>query len=292
MTTLAFERVCKSFAGRRAVDDVSFEVPAGRVVGFVGPNGAGKTTSLRMLLGLVAPDSGRAQIGGVAYAALPDPPATVGAALESQGFYPGRRGRQQLEIEARAAGRPRASVDELLERVGLAVAADRRVGEYSLGMRVRLSLACALIGAPSALVLDEPTTGLDRDGVRWLWSLLRDEARRGCAILVSSHALHELEAVADEVAILVEGRLVAFGAVAELGDRRPATRVRCVDGDRLAAALRADGVAVREIAGDELLVEAGAERVGSAALEHGILVLGLREGESSLGELFDELTRA
>lgn len=291
MTVLAFDGVCKSFGGRAAVEDLTFEVGAGRVLGFVGPNGAGKTTSLRMLLGLVAPDSGRATVGGVPYAALSDPPAAVGAALESQGFYTGRSGRQQLRIAARAAGRAPASGDETLELVGLAGAGDRRVGDYSLGMRIRLALGCALVGEPPALVLDEPTTGLDRDGVRWLWRVLREHAARGCAILVSSHALHDLEQVADEVAILVSGRLVARGSVTELAGA-PATRVRSDDSDRLRAALRAAGIHARPLDADELLVAADAASVGSVALEHGVVVSELRDVRGDLGELFDELRRA
>ena len=240
---------------------MTFGVREGRIVGFVGPNRAGKTTSLRMLLGLVAPDSGRATVHGVPYAELSDPLATVGAALESQGFYPGRSGRQQLRIAARAAGRGPATGDETLEAVGLAGAGDRRVGDYSLGMRIRLALGCALVGEPGALVLDEPTTGLDRDGVRWLWSVLRAHAARGCAIIVSSHALHELEQVADEVAILVGGRLVAVGQVAELAGE-PATRVRSDETDRLSAALRGAGIHVRPVGADELLVAADATERG------------------------------
>ena len=291
MTTLAFEGICKSYGGRRVVDDLSFMVQPGTVVGFVGPNGAGKTTSLRMLLGVVAPDDGHATIGGVPYAALPHPAATVGAALESQGFYPGRSARQQLRIAARAAGRPGAATDDLLERVGLAAAADRRAGEYSLGMRGRLALACALVGEPAALVLDEPTTGLDRDGVQWLWQLLRAEAARGCAILVSSHALHELETVADAVAILVRGRLVAFGPAAVLGGHGGATRVRCADADRLAAALTGAGIGVRRVGRDELIAETDTARVGSIALERGVAVTGLSDAGADLGALYDELTR-
>jgi ABC-2 type transport system ATP-binding protein len=158
-------------------------------------------------------------------------------------------------------------------------------------MRGRLLLACALVGEPAALVLDEPTTGLDRDGVQWLWQLLRAEAARGCAILVSSHALHELEEVADAVAILVQGRLVAFGPAADLGGHGRASRVRSSDGERLAGALTAAGIAVRRLAGDELLAEADAALVGSIALEHGIVVCGLSDAGADLGALYDELTR-
>ncbi len=289
---LAFDGVCKSFDGRAAVEQLTFEVRPGTVVGFVGPNGAGKTTSLRILLGLVTPDSGRATVRGMTYAALPDPPATVGAALESQGFYPGRSGRRQLRIAARACGRAPAVGDETLELVGLGGAADGRVGDYSLGMRMRLSLGCALVAEPSALVLDEPTTGLDRDGVRWLWGLLRTQAERGCAILVSSHALHELEQVADEVAILVGGRLVAIGPIAELGAGRRATRVRSNSSDRLMVALREAGIEARTQDADRLLVVADAASVGRIALEQGIVISELHDVGGDLGQLFDELRRS
>jgi ABC-2 type transport system ATP-binding protein len=199
----------KDFGPIRAVDDVSFEVSPGRVVGVLGPNGSGKTTMLRILLGLVAPTTGGALIGGRRFADLPDPARQVGAVLEPRAFHPGRTARDHLRVLAAEARLPRGRVDDVLERVGLAEAAGRRAGTFSLGMGQRLSLAGALLGDPGVLVLDEPTNGLDPAGVRWLRGLLRDLAAEGRTVLVSSHALAEIQQSADEVLILDSGRLLS-----------------------------------------------------------------------------------
>ena len=175
-----------------AVDRLDFEVDPGTVTGFLGPNGAGKTTTLRMLLGLVAPTSGAATIDGRAYRQLADPAQRVGAVLEQTGFHPGRSARDHLRVLATAAGLAPARVDEVLEQTGLAAAARRRVGGFSLGMRQRLGLAAALLGDPDVLVLDEPANGLDPEGVHWLRGLVRGLADQGRTVLVSSHLLAEL----------------------------------------------------------------------------------------------------
>jgi len=207
----------KSFGRVRAVDDLSFTVPPGQVTGFLGPNGAGKTTTLRMLLGLVRPDAGEALVDGRRYADLPAPVSVVGAVLEATAFHPGRTARVHLRALCLAAQLPGARVDEVLDTVDLASAADRRVGGFSLGMRQRLALASALLGDPAALVLDEPANGLDPEGVHWLRGFLRAFATDGRTVLVSSHGLAELARTADRVVVVNHGRLVAEGSVAELG---------------------------------------------------------------------------
>ena len=206
----------KRFGRVHAVQDVTFDVPAGQVTGFLGPNGAGKTTTLRMVLGLVAPTAGEALIGGRRYADLARPRRTVGAVLEATGFHPGRRGRDHLRILAQATGVPPRRVDEVLGRVGLAADGYRRVGGYSLGMRQRLGLAAALLGDPAVLVLDEPGNGLDPAGMAWLRDLLRELAGAGGTIVVSSHVLAEVAQTVDRVVILHEGRLRFAGTLAEL----------------------------------------------------------------------------
>ncbi len=208
----------KRFGAQRAVDDLSFAVPAGRVVGFLGPNGAGKTTTLRVLLGLVTADAGDARIGGRPFAELARPAETVGALLDGGLLHPGRSGRDHLRALARAADLPEARVGEVLRLVGLEAAADRRAGGYSLGMRQRLGLATALLGDPAVLVLDEPANGLDPQGIRWLRGLLRGLAAEGRAVLVSSHGLAEVARTADEVVVIHRGRSVLQAPVAELGD--------------------------------------------------------------------------
>jgi ABC-2 type transport system ATP-binding protein len=200
------------------VDDLSFDVPAGQVTGFLGPNGAGKTTTLRMMLGLVRPTTGQALIGGRRYDELAQPRRTVGAVLEATGFHPGRRGRDHLRIAAQVAGLPGTRVDQVLDQVGLVDAGHRRVRGYSLGMRQRLGLATALLGDPRVLILDEPANGLDPAGMAWLRDLLRQLARDGRTVIVSSHVLSEVAQTVDHVVIVHEGRLRFDGPLAELAD--------------------------------------------------------------------------
>jgi ABC-2 type transport system ATP-binding protein len=216
MATIQIGEVTKRFGQVTAVNGLSFDVQPGTVTGFLGPNGAGKTTTLRMLLGLVTPDSGTATINGAAYQDLPEPLRTVGAVLEAASFYPGRTARAQLRIQALAADADPGRVGDVLELTGLAGAADRRVGGFSLGMRQRLGLASALLAEPQVLILDEPTNGLDPEGVRWLRGLLRGFAADGGTVLVSSHLLAEVAQTVDAVVIIDHGRLVAQGPVAEL----------------------------------------------------------------------------
>jgi len=215
---LEFEDASKTFGRVAAVSGLTATIEPGVVTGFLGPNGAGKTTSLRMLLGLIRPTSGRARIGGKAYADLKDPLRTVGAALEATSFHPGRSAANHLTVFAKAAGIRRARVDEVLGLVGLADVAGRKVGGFSLGMRQRLALATALLGDPGVLVLDEPTNGLDPEGITWMRTLLRMFAREGRTVLVSSHLLGEVQQTADRLLIMSRGRLVYAGTLEELAD--------------------------------------------------------------------------
>src|SRR6266542_2707188 len=217
MTDVSVRGLTKHFGAVRAVQDLTFEVPAGQVTGFLGPNGAGKTTTLRTVLGLVRPTAGEALIGGKRYAELPRPRRVVGAMLEASGFYPGRRGREYLRVLARQAGVPQRRVDEMLELVELSGAAGRRVGGYSLGMKQRLGLAGALLGDPEVLVLDEPANGLDPAGIAWLRDLLRALSIEGRAVLISSHVLSEVAQTVDQVVIVSEGQLRFAGALGDLG---------------------------------------------------------------------------
>jgi ABC-2 type transport system ATP-binding protein len=207
----------KRFGAVPAVDDLTFGVSPGRVTAFLGPNGAGKTTTLRMLLGLVRPTAGTALIDGRRYADLPQPRRMVGAVLEAGGSHPGRRGRDQLRVLARASAISDTRVDQVLAQVGLAQAAGRRVSGYSLGMRQRLALAAALLGDPQVLLLDEPANGLDPEGMAWLRDILRDLAAQGRTVLISSHVLSEVAQVARDVVIISAGRLRYTGSVDDLG---------------------------------------------------------------------------
>lgn len=216
---ITMDGLTKRYGTLTAVEALTLQVEPGTVTGFLGPNGAGKTTALRMLLGLVTPTAGRALINGHAYTELREPRKVVGAVLEATGFHPGRRGRDHLRILAEAAGIARPRVEAVLERVGLAEAADRRVGGYSLGMRQRLGLASALLGDPSVLVLDEPANGLDPAGMADLRELLRDLAGEGRTVLMSSHVLSEVAQTVDRVVIIAGGTLRHSGPLADLTGR-------------------------------------------------------------------------
>ncbi|MBG0821170.1 ATP-binding cassette domain-containing protein [Planomonospora sp. ID91781] len=218
---IEFNRVGKSYGGVRALDDVSFTVGAGSITGFLGPNGAGKSTAMRILAGLSRPSSGAATVLGRPYAELDRPGSQVGVLLDAGAQHPGRTGREVLTLGAMMLGLPSSRVDEVLDLVGLTgQEARHRVGGYSLGMRQRLGVGHALLGRPRVLVLDEPANGLDPQGIRWMRGLLRGLAEAGCAILLSSHLLHEVEQVADRIVMIGRGRVLAQGTLAELGRGR------------------------------------------------------------------------
>ena len=216
MSVIEVRGLTKRFGRVVAVDQLSFEVERGTVVGFRGPNGAGKTTTLRMLLGLVRPDGGTATINGQPYQDLAEPLHQVGAVLEASSFHPGRTARSHLRVQAMVGQADPSRIDDVLELVELTGAADRRVGGFSLGMRQRLGLATALLTDPEVLILDEPANGLDPDGVRWLRDLIRGLAAEGSTVLVSSHILAEVAQTVDSVVILDHGRLVAQSSLADL----------------------------------------------------------------------------
>ncbi|MGE5134722.1 MAG: ABC transporter ATP-binding protein [Gemmatimonadota bacterium] len=217
MTQIEVRGLTKRFGRVTAVSDLSFTAPAGQVTGFLGPNGSGKTTTLRAVLGLVRPDAGHALIGGQPYRGLAQPRRTVGALLEATGFHPGRRARDHLRVLAGASGIPGGRVDEVLRQVDLAASADRRVREFSLGMRQRLGVAAALLGDPRVLLLDEPANGLDPAGIAWLRGLLRALAAQGRTVLVASHVLSEIAQTVDQVVIVSGGELRFAGPLAEIG---------------------------------------------------------------------------
>ena len=283
----------KRFGGRTVVSDVSFRCEPGTVTGFLGPNGAGKTTTMRMLVGLSEPDAGEARILGGRYRDLPNPGRRVGILLDASAQHAGRRGREALAVSAQTMGVGEERVDALLALVGLdETAARRRVGKYSLGMRQRLGLAHALLGDPEVLILDEPANGLDPEGMRWMRILLRDFAERGGTVLLSSHLLTEVEAIADRMVIIGGGKIVAQGTRAELLSTT-GTAVRAHDGAALWAALTAAGLTAHPADGGGLFVDAEPEAVARAAMAGEVVLsrLGASEG-AGLERLFFELTAA
>ena len=294
MAAIEIHGLTKRFGSVRAVTDLSFEVQEGRVTGFLGPNGAGKSTTLRMLLGLVHSDGGEASFAGRSYEELEHPSAQVGAVLEEASFHPGRSGRNHLRVLAAAGGHPPERVDEVLAQVDLTGdAPDRRVKGYSMGMRQRLAIAAALLGDPDVLILDEPTNGLDPPGIRWMREMLRSQAGRGRAVLVSSHLLAEVAQSVDELVVISHGELRASGPLQQvLGAAEGAvTRVRAADNERMAAALRERGISVDEEASGALVALGTApEVVGQVAAEHGLALVELGAVSRSLEDVFFELT--
>jgi ABC-2 type transport system ATP-binding protein len=285
------QNLTKRFGERTAVDDVSFRVEPGTVTGFLGANGAGKTTTLRMLVGLSDPDAGDAIVLGGRYRELPNPGRRVGVLLDSGAQHGGRRGREALAVSAQLMGIDAARVDRLLDLVGLdRSAARKRVRHYSLGMRQRLGIAHALLGDPEVLILDEPANGLDPPGIRWMRELLRDFADRGGTVLLSSHLLHEVQALVDRVVIIDFGRIVAQGSLADLL-AGSGTLVRAEHEVLLRSTLDAAGLEARPAPDGGFVVEAEPEAVGRAALEGGVALSRLAPAEGSgLEQVFFDLT--
>ena len=290
MVALSLQHATKHFGEVVAVDDLSFEVADGTVTGFLGPNGAGKSTTLRMLVGLLRPTSGRALVTGVPYPTLSQPLRTVGAALESSGFHPRRRAVDHLRVVALTAGITAARVEQVLDDVDLTAAAGRPVGGFSLGMRQRLALATALVGDPQILVADEPTNGLDPQGVHRVRGFLRRFADEGRTVLVSSHHIAELALTADHAVIIREGRLVAAGPVGDLTGEGQRVRLRTPDADRLAAALAAAGITVTCRGVDEVVAEGSTEAVGRVVAGAGIAIYEMHAERLSLEDAFLTMT--
>ncbi|SDC19686.1 ABC transporter ATP-binding protein [Nocardioides lianchengensis] len=286
------EGLTRTYGAFTAVDDVSFVCQPGRVTGFLGPNGAGKTTTMRVMVGLTPPTRGRVTIGGHLYSDIPNPGRHVGVLLDASAQHAGRTGREILTIGAQTMGLPASRVDEMLALVSLSDnEAKRRLRNYSLGMKQRLGIAHALLGDPSVLILDEPANGLDPAGIRWMRGLLKGYADRGGTVLLSSHLLHEVEIIADEMILIGRGKIVAQGNKQQLlaGSTTTSTLVTSLTNDQLAQALQAKGFAVTP-AGEGLKVEVAPVEVGRVAAEQQIVLTDLRSGDGGLEDLFLQLT--
>jgi ABC-2 type transport system ATP-binding protein len=286
----------KRYRSTLAVDDLTFTVRPGAVTGFLGPNGAGKSTTMRMILGLDRPCAGEALIAGRRYAQLEHPLRTVGALLDAGWVHPRRSARAHLRWLARSNGLPAGRVAEVLGTVGLTAVADQPARTFSLGMRQRLGIATALIGDPQVLILDEPANGLDPAGIRWMRDLLRGYADRGATVLLSSHLLHEIEVIADDIVVIGHGRIVARGTKSDLL-AGAGTLVKARDSVQLAAALAAAGVTFTDHGtpggGDAtaLHVDADPELVGRVAHRADVPLVELRTADGAgLEEMFLELT--
>ena len=288
---IKIDSLTRKYGAFTAVDDVTFTAEPGRVTGFLGPNGAGKSTTMRVLVGLTDATAGTATILGRRFADLPNPGREVGVLLDASAQHAGRTGREILVVAQRTMGLPKSSVDAMLERVSLTPEeAGRRVRNYSLGMRQRLGIATALIGDPEVLILDEPANGLDPAGIRWMRDLLRDFADQGGTVLLSSHLLHEIEVIADDILVIGNGRIVAQGTKQELL-AAGGILVRSSDPARLTAALTAAGIRATPGAEHAVLVESDLATVGQIAFAAGIPLTELRAADGAgLEEMFLALT--
>jgi len=289
---ITVEGLTRKYGAFTAVDDVSFVCEPGRVTGFLGPNGAGKTTTMRVMVGLTPPTSGRVTIGGHLYHDIPNPGLHVGVLLDASAQHAGRTGREILTLGAQTMGLPLSRVDEMLDLVSLEQnEAKRRLRNYSLGMKQRLGIAHALLGDPSVLILDEPANGLDPAGIRWMRGLLKGYADRGGTVLLSSHLLHEVEQIADEMILIGRGKIVASGTKDELlADAEHKTSlVTALDNDQLSKVLADRGVTFTS-AGSGLRVDAPPVDIGRLSVDYGIVLTDLRSADGGLEDLFLTLT--
>ncbi|UFQ19632.1 MULTISPECIES: ATP-binding cassette domain-containing protein [Streptomyces] len=296
----------KRYGETVAVKDLTLDVDEGKVTGFLGPNGAGKSTTMRMILGLDHPSRGRALINGRPYAALRHPVREVGALLDAKALHPARSARDHLLAQARSNGIPARRVDEVLETVGLAKAARRRAGTYSLGMSQRLGVAGALLGDPATLIFDEPVNGLDPDGVRWMRDLVRAQAAQGRTVFLSSHLMSEMQLTADHLVIIGRGELLADTSMGDFlaSSSRATVRVRVPDPQERAVLVRrlaadhpgAAGAAAATVTVDAAdrdgIVVTGrtARQIGDLAHRCGVRLHQLSDVHVSLEQAYMDLT--
>ena len=295
MTSIDVQNLTKEYGTRRAVDDLTFTVRPGRVTGFLGPNGAGKSTTMRLVLGLDRPTSGTATVGGRPYATLHEPLRHVGALLDAQAAHGSRTARDHLRVLAASNRVPVRRVDEVMEETGIASAARRRVRTYSLGMRQRLGIAAALLGDPGVVMLDEPSNGLDPEGIIWIRELLRRLAAEGRTVLVSSHLMNETASFADHLVVLGRGRLLADTPMREFIDARvrPRVRIRTPDAAALKSVLARHGHdAVEHDDGYWTVHHARVDDIGRAVSGAGVPILELVSDEGTLEQAYLDLTAA
>jgi len=291
---ITVENLTKRYGKKTATEQLSFTVPSGQVTGFLGPNGSGKSTTMRCMVGLDSPTQGRALIKGVHYSQLDSPLTTVGALLDAKAFHPARTAKQHLTVVAETHGFPRSRVSEILDMTGLSGVADKKVKGFSLGMGQRLGIATAMMGNPEYLLLDEPVNGLDPDGVRWVRDLVKNHARIGGTVLISSHLMSEMAMTATNLVVIGNGRLIASGPIKQFTESAGHTTVRVSGPD-----LGAMGEALNQLQprlersenGDVLLMQGRT----SAEVGHALHVAGLEIHElttlhSSLEDVFMELT--
>ncbi|MEA2198594.1 MAG: type transport system ATP-binding protein [Solirubrobacteraceae bacterium] len=286
--------VTKRYGEKVAVSDLSFTVRPGIVTGFLGPNGSGKSTTMRLILGLDAPNAGRALVNGKLYRDHAAPLHEVGALLEARSVHTGRSAYNHLLALAQTHGIARRRVGELIEMVGLSEVAGKRAGGFSLGMGQRLGIASALLGDPRTVMLDEPVNGLDPEGIQWVRKLLQKLASEGRTVFVSSHLMSEMAMTAEHLIVIGRGRLIADMSVDEFVQRaaKHSVRVRSPQVNRLVELLAGPDVSVDALEPSVVEIRGlDSEQVGTTAAENGIVVYELTSQRASLEEAFMELTR-
>jgi ABC-2 type transport system ATP-binding protein len=286
------EHLSKRYQDTLAIDDLDFEVLPGVVTGFLGPNGSGKSTTMRIILGLDRSTKGQATVKGKRYAELKDPLHEVGALLDAKAIHPGRSARNHLRSLAASNRIPFSRVDEVLEFVGIASVANKKVGNFSLGMSQRLGIAGALLGDPEVLLFDEPVNGLDPEGIRWIRDFFRSLANEGRTVFVSSHLMSEMAVSADQIIVIGRGKFITQGSIDALtANAKGTVLVRASNHQKLLAALRAKRGAVTELNDEGLSVsDLSAEEVGQIAFDAGVVLYELTPQRASLEEVFMDLT--
>ncbi|WP_097965352.1 ABC transporter ATP-binding protein [Streptomyces sp. or20] len=293
MTSIDVHELTKEYGTTRAVDRLSFRVQPGRVTGFLGPNGAGKSTAMRLVLGLDRPTDGSATIGGRPYARLTEPLRTVGALLDAQAAHGSRTARNHVAVLAASNGIPMSRVKAVLEETGLGDVGARRIKSFSLGMRQRLGIAVALLGDPHVVMLDEPSNGLDPEGIIWIRELMKRLAREGRTVLVSSHLMNETASFADHLVVLGRGRLLADMSMKQFLDSRstPRVRLRTTEPGRLRSALASKGLTgVQADDGCWAIDGVTAAEIGAIAASEGIPLLELGDERATLEQAYLDLT--
>lgn len=290
---IEIKNLSKKYQDKIAVENLSFDIMPGVVTGFLGPNGAGKSTTMKMILNLVRPSNGEVRIDGKHYIELEQPISKIGALIDADAVNPKLTAEQHLQLIATASEISASRVDEILQRAGLEKVRRKQIGEYSLGMKQRLGIAAALLGNPATVILDEPFNGLDVDGIKWLRNLTRDLARAGKAVLISSHLMGEIQAIAERVIVLAQGKLIADMTIEEMSKKSFSSylSVRSENNLKLQELLRKKGAFIQQIEQDQLIVRnLEMEEVGTAAKEGNLAIFELTKVQPSLEQLFTELT--
>jgi ABC-2 type transport system ATP-binding protein len=290
---IEIKNLTKKFKDKIAVDNLSLIIRPGAVTGFLGPNGAGKSTTMKMILSLTRATQGEITIDGKSYEELKNPISKIGALIDSDAVNSKLTAKQHLELISTASGISLERVDEMLQKTGLKSVKNKQIGEYSLGIKQRLGIASALIGDPETIILDEPFNGLDVDGIHWLRELTKDLAKQGKAVLVSSHLMGEIQAIADRIIVLAQGKLIADMTIEEMSKKSLSVyvKVKSEDNRKFKSLLEKDNALIHYINDEELHVhKLDMIKIGTIAKENNLAIYELTRVQPSLEKLFMELT--